>query len=130
MVRVCKPNHKVGIIDLLSPEGDAISKTYNHLEKLRDPSHTFALSKSQMLTMMAEVGLTIDSINARDIKVDFQKWVQMTGVNSETIEQIRGELLGEINGKTITGTRPFDEQDSLKFLQVWAIVIGEKTIRI
>jgi len=127
MVRVCKPQHRVGIIDLLSPEDENIAEIYNHLERLRDPSHTVALSKSQMRNMMAEAGLSIESLDARDIMVDFQRWVQMIGAGSETVESIERELFQEINGKTITGMRPLLEQDSLKFLQVWAIAVGRKS---
>jgi len=126
MVRVCKPYHKIGIIDLLSPEDEATAVTYNRLERLRDPSHTTALSKSQLLSMIAEVGLTLDMVDARDIMVDFQRWVQMTGVDAGTVDSIKQELRKEIDGKTITGMRPYIEKNALKFQQVWAIALAAK----
>ena len=126
MVRVCKPYHKIGIIDLLSPEDEATAVTYNRLERLRDPSHTTALSKSQLLSMIAEVGLTLDMVDARDIMVDFQRWVQMTGVAAGTVDSIKQELRKEIDGKTITGMRPYIEKNALKFQQVWAIALAAK----
>ncbi len=128
MVRVCKPHHNVGIIDLLSPEDESIAETYNHLERLRDPSHTVALSKSQLLSTIAEVGLTLESLDAREIVVDFQRWVQMTGVDAQTVDSIKQELRKEIDGKTITGMQPFIAKDQLKFQQVWSIAVGQKTI--
>src|SRR6186997_892840 len=60
MVRVCKPHHRVAIIDLLAPEDKEIAKAYNDLERLRDPSHTIALSKTEMTKLLADVGIAIE----------------------------------------------------------------------
>jgi len=92
MVRVCKPNHSLGIIDLLAPEDENIAEMYNHLERLRDPSHTVALSKAQMERILGEAGITVDTIEARDVKVDFERWVQMTETKPNTAEHIRTEI--------------------------------------
>jgi ubiquinone/menaquinone biosynthesis C-methylase UbiE len=125
MVRVCKPYQMIGVIDLLSPEDENLAETYNHLERLRDPSHTVALSKTQMGRVLGEVGITVESIEAKDIVVDFENWVQMTGTQPKTVEYIRSELMGDIEGGPKTGMRPFMENDSLKFLQIWSIIIGK-----
>ena len=72
MVRVCKPNHRIGTVDLLAPEDEEIAKTYNHLERLRDPSHTIALSKTEMEKLVEEAGLALESVlefKFRTIKV-------------------------------------------------------------
>src|SRR5690349_14194991 len=84
MVRVCKPNHRIGIIDLLSPDDKRTSEIYNRLERLRDPSHTMALSRQQMEKMMTEAGIFIEKIEIRDIEVDLQRWVEMTETKVET----------------------------------------------
>jgi ubiquinone/menaquinone biosynthesis C-methylase UbiE len=126
MVRVCKPNHRVAIIDLLAPENEKIAKTYNHLERLRDPSHTVALSKTEMTKLLADAGLVVERIETRDVEVDFERWVQMTRTKSATIELLKEELIKDINDGLKTGMRPFLESGSLKFLQVWSIIIGVK----
>jgi ubiquinone/menaquinone biosynthesis C-methylase UbiE len=126
MVRVCRPNHRIGIIDLLSPEDQSEAEIYNYLEKLRDPSHTIAWSKTQLLAMLSEVGIEVDTVNSRDVIVDFIRWVQMTETKPKTIETIREELVKDISLGTKTGMRPFMKNDSLKFLQVWAGFIGMK----
>jgi ubiquinone/menaquinone biosynthesis C-methylase UbiE len=127
MVRVCKTNHRVGIVDLLAPEDGRVGESYNALERMRDPSHTVALSKTQMETLLKDAGIVVERIETRDIKVDFLRWVQMTGTKSETIASIQEELMKDINDGSKTGMRPFLESGSLKFLQVWSIIIG-KTI--
>jgi len=126
MHRVCKPNHTIGVVDLLSPEEDEIAQVYNRLEKLRDPSHAVALARSQMLKIFDNAGFTVDSIETRDVVVDFQRWVQMTKVAEETVTTIHTELLNDINDGTKTGMRPFIDNGVLKFMQVWSIISGRK----
>jgi len=124
MVRTCKPDHRIGIIDLLAPEDERIAETYNDLERLRDPSHSLALSKLQMERVLAEAGIVVESIETRDIEVDFQRWVQLTGTQPETVEVLKQELMNDIHQGSRTGMRPFMENGSLKFLHVWSIIVG------
>lgn len=126
MVRVCKPSQIVGIIDLLSPEDERVAETYNHLERLRDPSHTIALSKTKMERVLKDSGLAVKNITTRNVEVDFKRWVQMTGADPETIEYIRNKLLEDIQNGTETGMRPFMKDGTLKFLQIWSVVLGIK----
>lgn len=126
MVRVCKPNHRVAIIDLLAPEDEKLARTYNDLERLRDPSHTVALSKNRMEKLFADVGIAVERIETTDVEVDFQRWVQMTGTKVESLEALKEKLMKDIPGGSETGMRPFMINNSLKFLQVWSVVIGMK----
>ena len=126
MVRVCKPHHWIGIIDLIAPENKRLAETYNRLERLRDPSHTFALSKNQMAKLLSDVGLVVEKFEVRDVEVDFQRWVQMTETSLETVEILEEELLKDISGTPKTGMRPFVKNGGLKFLQVWSVVTGMK----
>jgi hypothetical protein len=103
-----------------------VAETYNALERLRDPSHTVALSKSQMENLLAEAGIALEKMETRDIVVDFQRWVQMTGTKPETVDLRKEELMKDMSGSAKTGMRPFLESGSLKFLQVWAIIVGIK----
>jgi len=56
MVRVCKPDHTVGLIDFLSPSDMSLIASYNRLERLRDPSHTLALTEEQLTNAMVVSG--------------------------------------------------------------------------
>jgi ubiquinone/menaquinone biosynthesis C-methylase UbiE len=127
MVRVCKASHRIGIIDLLSPEDPMVSETYNDLERQRDPSHTMALSKQQMERIVAQVGIFVEKIEIRDVEVDFQRWVQMTETKAETVKLIREELLKDVDHGSKTGMRPFLKNGDLKFLQVWSVIVGTKS---
>ena len=124
MVRAGKPNHAIGIIDLLAPEDERVAASYNDLERLRDPSHTVALSKRQMKKLLADAGIAVERIETREVEVDFLRWVQMTGTKSETVELLKEELMKDINDGSKTAMSPFLESGSLKFLQVWSIISG------
>ena len=124
MARVCKPNHRIGIIDLLASEDEKVSEKYNDLERLRDPSHTVAQSKIQMEKLLTEAGIAVERMETRDVEVDFQRWVQMTGTKPDAIALIKEELMNDINIGSKTGMRPYIESGYLKFLQVWSIIIG------
>ncbi len=125
MVRVCKPNHTIGIIDLLAPEDERVAESYNNLERLRDPSHTVALSKRQMEKLLADAGIAVERIETKDVEVDFLRWVQMTGTKPEAVELLKEELMKDINDGSRTAMRPFLESGSLKFLQLWSILVGK-----
>jgi len=126
MVRVCKKNHIVGIIDLLSPDAEELIQPYNRLERLRDPSHTIALTRKQLVSAMEASGLSIQRIDARDIVVDFQQWTDLTKTPPQSKDTIKQELEHEINGGPLTGMRPYLEEGNLKFLHTWSVVIGLK----
>jgi len=126
MIRVCKPGQIVGTIDLLSPEDERVAETYNHLERLRDPSHTIALSKTEMERLLKDSGLAVKTRNTQNVEADFQRWFEMTGTDPETKEYIRNRLWEDIHDGIKTGMRPFMKDGSLKFLQTWLAVLGTK----
>jgi ubiquinone/menaquinone biosynthesis C-methylase UbiE len=128
MVRVCKPDHAVGIIDLLSPSAQPLIASYNRLERMRDASHTTALTKEQLVNMMEESGLSLKRIDTRDINVDFGLWAEMTGTESQTRMAISSELERELSGGAKTGMRPFMQDGKLKFLHTWCVAIGIKSL--
>jgi SAM-dependent methyltransferase len=130
MVRVCKPNHRIGIVDLLAPEDAPIAKIYNKLERLRDPSHTAAQSKKQMQKLFSDAGIVLEKIEARDVEVDFQRWVRTTETKAEIVEVLREELMKDFHDGSKTGMRPFLKDGSLKFLQVWSVSIGRNIQRV
>ena len=124
MVRVCKPDHTVGLIDLLSPSDMSLVTSYNRLERLRDPSHTLALTEDQLVNAMGASELSIQRVDTRDIPVDFERWVKMTGTEEQRSMTVRNELEQELNGGGQTGMRPYMQDRKLKFTQTWCVAIG------
>jgi len=127
MVRVCRPDHAVGVIDLLSPADQSLIASYNRLERVRDPSHTLALTKEQLVNTMGVSGLAVQRIDTRDINVDFGRWIEMTETDQQTEVVISNELKQELQGGVKTGMRPYLQDGTLKFIQTWCVAIGTRS---
>jgi ubiquinone/menaquinone biosynthesis C-methylase UbiE len=56
MVRVCSPGGRVCVIDMVTtPQA---SRAFNAMEKLRDASHLRALTQEELISLLADAGLT------------------------------------------------------------------------
>ncbi|HEX4001997.1 MAG TPA: methyltransferase domain-containing protein [Candidatus Acidoferrales bacterium] len=80
MARVAKPGARVVIVDSASPEDPSLGRQWNHIEKLRDPSHVRNYTPSEWRTMIADAGLRVTfekssfaTENGRPM--DFAAWV-------------------------------------------------------
>jgi len=71
MVRVCRPEGRVAVVDVHSrnPEQGA---AYDHVEKLRDPSHVRALGLDEFADLFNQAGLTdvATYFHGLDVKLD------------------------------------------------------------
>ena len=82
MTRVVKSGGVVCIVDLTSSEDKASADEMNRLENLRDPTHTYALSKSSLLDMMLTANLKPEVQAPEDLPtlpvlMDLQAWMQV-----------------------------------------------------
>ena len=126
MARVCRRGGSVAVIDMVSPDDPAIAVTYNHLERLRDPSHVRALAADELPRLMQETGLKIVHRSSRDVEVDLDRWLDLTHAGPAARETIREALTQDIHGLKTTGMRPYMRDHELKFLHAWHIVVGLK----
>jgi 2-polyprenyl-3-methyl-5-hydroxy-6-metoxy-1,4-benzoquinol methylase len=126
MVRVCRRGGKVAVIDIVSPEDSAIAATYNDLERLRDPSHVRALAADELPRLMQETGLEIVHRSCRDVEVDLERWLQLTGTGPAARDMILEALIQDIQGLKTSGMRPYRREQELKFLHAWHMVVGQK----
>lgn len=126
MARVCRPEGRVAVIDLVSPADPAVAQTYNHLERLRDPSHLRALTVHELQQRMQEAGLTIVHTAPRDVEVTLERWLEMTQAAPEARQTIRTALMEDVQGIRTTGMRPYMRGQDVKFLHAWLIIVGAK----
>ena len=126
MVRVCRRGGKVAVIDLVSPDDPAVAVTYNHLERLRDPSHLRALTAEELQQLMRKSGLNLVHTASRDVEVHLERWLDLTRAAPEAGQTIRTALTQDLQGGQTTGMRPYLHGQALKFLHAWLVVIGLK----
>jgi ubiquinone/menaquinone biosynthesis C-methylase UbiE len=126
MVRVCRRGGRVAVIDLVSPDDPAVAVTYNHLERLRDPSHVRALTADELQRLMRTTGLRIVHTSSRDVEVHLDRWMELTCAAPDARETIRQALTQDLQGLKTTGMRPYMGDQELKFLHAWIVVVGVK----
>jgi SAM-dependent methyltransferase len=59
MARVARPGARVIVVDSRSPEDDTLDRQWNHIERLRDPSHIRNYRPSEWRQFVAAAGLTL-----------------------------------------------------------------------
>lgn len=121
MVRVCRPGGKVVLIDLVAPEDEREAAAYNRLERLRDPSHTHALSTEELRGTLKGCGLSGIRTASRDVEVETERWLALASTATARAQAIREDLMHEVLGSTSTGMRPFLDDGVLMFTQRWVI---------
>jgi SAM-dependent methyltransferase len=126
MVRVCRPGGKVVLIDLVGPEDEGEAAAYNHLERLRDPSHTQALSAEELRGTLEGCGLTGIRTASRDVEVEVERWLELTSTATARAQAVREDLMQDVLGSASTGMRPFLDDGVLMFTQRWVIAVGFK----
>lgn len=128
MARVTKDDGFVAIIDLVSPSDLEMAVRYNEYERLRDPSHTMALSTENLEELIKEAGLTIRHAEQIEVQVNVERWLDLTKPAVATVEGIVSDLNAEIKGTgPATGLSPSrGASDELVFQQRWSMVLATK----
>jgi ubiquinone/menaquinone biosynthesis C-methylase UbiE len=79
MLPVAKPGGRLFVADSLAPEDKVKSELHNQIERLRDPSHTRALSLTAMRALLTIDGLQILKHDVRDRTRSFDRWMRRAG---------------------------------------------------
>jgi hypothetical protein len=124
--RVCRRGGQVAVMDMVSPDDAALDEPYNHLERLRDPSHTRCLTLGELRAMLEGAGLTIAQVAGRDVTVKPGPWMEMTATPQPTRAVIRAALEGELAGGPVTGMRPYLRGSDLLFTQTWVTAVARR----
>lgn len=123
MRRVCKPSGRVAIVDITASDDAALSATHNRLERLRDPSHTTALSVSGLADLAVRCGLRVAHTAELDAPRDLEEWLELTAAPDAVRQEVRAALEAELSGGAPTGMQAFREAGRVKFVHHWAVVV-------
>jgi ubiquinone/menaquinone biosynthesis C-methylase UbiE len=94
MARVVKPAGRVVIIDSRAPEDDELDRAFNHIERLRDPSHVRNWRPSEWRVLIQAAGLRIlaehlDFYTENGHAMDFDAWTQRMKTPAAAVEELK-----------------------------------------
>ncbi|WP_018333809.1 class I SAM-dependent methyltransferase [Actinomycetospora chiangmaiensis] len=128
MVRVARPDGRIGITDLVLEPDEAdpdLVDRNTHLERLRDPSHGRTLSTTEIHGLLTDAGATPISTELRDNPLDVEDWMERSHTPEADRDEIRRQLDAELAGGPATGLRPGRDGDVRTMTHVWATVLAE-----
>jgi ubiquinone/menaquinone biosynthesis C-methylase UbiE len=123
MVRVTRPDGRIGIIDITADDDPALAAEANRLERLRDPSHGRTLTAGEIRALLAGSGAAVTGTACRDNPLDLEDWMSRTRTPPGTRDVIRERIARELAGGEPTGLRPYqDPRGAIGIRHVWAAV--------
>jgi len=128
MARVTSPDGQVVLVDLVASEDEEQEESHNRLERLRDPSHTRALSVPHISSLLSQTGLSLrDKVATLPVDMDLENWLESTGTNQKSREKVWMAMETEVGGGAKTGMNAHkDEKGRLCFTHTYALLVGRK----
>lgn len=87
MARVCKPGGKIAVIDV-SPAREK-REAYDHMEKLRDPSHVQALTAEELSQLGISLGLQEEARKFYRLELEMEAQLAASFPSPESVSEIR-----------------------------------------
>jgi len=87
MFRVCRPGGKVLVVDVALPSTKVAA--YDYLEKLRDPSHTHALSDEELMSLAFDTHLQDIRLAFYKVEIELEQQMAASFPNPGDEERIR-----------------------------------------
>jgi ubiquinone/menaquinone biosynthesis C-methylase UbiE len=129
MARVLQPGGRLAVTDIIVREG-CDGDFQNHVERVRDPSHTTTQSVANFRTMVRDLGLRVVSENLHDNWHDFNVWLGNAGkapgdpVYQETRALMESKLENDNSG--FRPRRSDKVASGLEFMHTVLLLIAEK----
>jgi ubiquinone/menaquinone biosynthesis C-methylase UbiE len=108
---------RLAIADLVADP--AAQQLQNHLERLRDPSHTRMLTAEELAALV-----DTRDVEVRSVERPLEPWLAQTETPAPAADEIRRALRDELEGGPTTGFRPHEQHDELRFVHTMASLIG------
>jgi len=122
MKRVCTPGGKVVVIDV-APDADQVD-AYNHVERLRDPSHARAMPAAELLGLMRDAGLTNLKTQAYAWEVELEKQLASSFPNPGDADTLRQMFVDDLTANRL-GMGTHKRGDQIYIAYPTLIIVGE-----
>ena len=116
------------LVDIVSPEEQDLAEEHNRLERLRDPSHTTALSIPHMRELLESRGLEVgETTPTLGVDMDVDNWLESTNTMEESRGEVRRVLGREVEGGAASGMGGYvDQAGRLCFTHTYAVMVAAK----
>ena len=125
MARVTRRGGVVAVEDLYASEIAERADYANHVERLRDSSHTKALSLSELIAMIGREQLDIERINSDRIESDMENWLATTQTQISVADEVR-RLVADDMRDDVSGMCPFVRDGKVHIVQRTTAIITRK----
>ena len=124
MIRVCKPHGRVLVADPVLPA--QFVEAFNEMERLRDPSHTKALSIEEFDSMVAGSGLVDIQRAGYEVEMELEQQLAASFPNPGDDEKLRHIFREDLTANRLgTQTRSIDGQ--IHYTYPISMYVGTKT---
>jgi ubiquinone/menaquinone biosynthesis C-methylase UbiE len=123
MVRVCAPGGTVMVVDVVLPP-DKVD-AYNHMEKLRDSSHTRALTLEQFLDMARNCGLEDIATRFYRLEMELEAQIQASFPGPGNADKLR-RIFREDIGRDRLGVGAHLKGRKIHFAFPNLVLVGKK----
>ena len=125
MIRVCRPGGKVLVVDVVQPPEKAVA--YDHLEKLRDPSHVHALTSPEMADLITASGLVKVQTARYKVEGELEQQLKASFPEPGDDEVIRDLFRADLVSNHL-GIDVHQQGDEICFAIPILVVVGEKLV--
>ncbi len=125
MARVCRVGGLVVIEDLTASEFPERAAYHNRFEQLRDPSHTRALSISELLTLFTACSLEVEDVQTDIRPQPLERWLANAHTPDEQAAEVRA-MIEQDRLHDLSGTHPYIEDGAVYFRHRMATIVGRK----
>jgi len=126
MARCVRPGGRLALADLVSVADGEVAARQNRLERLRDGSHVRALSTRELAAAIARHGLTVESVETREVRRPLESWLEQTQTPAAAAAEIERALEDELAGGARTGFQPARGDDGLTFVQRYTSIVATR----
>ncbi len=96
--RVCRPNGRVVIMDIISSEDDNRREYHNKMERLRDSSHVKQYSYSEIKQMFSDCGLKVVEAEMWEYTWEMEEWLAIANPAEVNASEIRKMMSESVDG--------------------------------
>ena len=125
MIRVCRPGGRILIADVALPPEKV--EAYNALEKLRDPSHTRALTVEDFQSLFSQTNLQNVRLNSYKVEISVEQQLAASFPNPGDIDRIRQLVRDDLEVNHL-GINAHLRDDEIWYEVPISVIVAEKLL--